>query len=147
VSSKRGPITPPPNKPNIDKSKGEECDDNPYHLKVTWLLGEVFEMGPMRTITFSEPQSRKEKKIVRRLHNLLDVLFWVGVWNIDKVDPWVFGEKSEKMATAYPLDFWDLHTIAEQSHETSSASPDSKASDQIKESSNYKFIITPSEGE
>jgi hypothetical protein len=75
VSSKRGPITPPPNKPNIDKSNDEEYDDNPYNLKVTWLPGEVFEMGPMRTITFSEPQSRKEKKIVRRLHNLLDVLF------------------------------------------------------------------------
>jgi hypothetical protein len=105
----------------------------------------VFEIGPMWTITFSEPHSRKEKKIVRRLHNLLDVLFWVGVWNIDKVDTGVFGEKPKKTATAHPPDFRDLHTTADRNLETSA--PNSKARDQNEEISDYNFIITPSESE
>jgi len=150
-SSKRGAIPPPPKKPK-NKSDDEDYDDDPYDgdpycLKVAWLPGDVFEMGPMRTITYSEPHTRKEKKIVRGLHKLLDLLFWVGVWNIDKVDAWVSGDKSETTATAHPPNFRDLHTTAEQNLETCAPSPNSKASDQNEESSNYNFIITPSEGE
>jgi hypothetical protein len=81
------------------------------------------------------------------VHNLVDVLFWVVIWNMDKIHTWISGEKPEKTATAHTPDFRDLHPTVGQSNETFSPSPNSKASDQNEESSDYNFIITPSESE
>ena len=143
LSSKRGP-TPKPNEPK-NTSDADDYDDDPFHVKVPWIPGDWLEFGPIRTVTFDKPQTRKSKRTYRLLEKFVDVVFFWALWNEEKITAWILGSKSER--TVQAPDFRDLHPIADQNYETSSPSPSSNGGDENGESSDYNFVITPSESE
>jgi hypothetical protein len=108
-----------------------------------WIPGDWLLIGPTRTETLPRPFTRKEKKVRRVLSLLFDVVFWVAVWYYhEKIEIWIVRGKSEKTAKA--PDFRGLLAVTKQSHEISSPSTSSKASDENEESSDYSIIATPS---